>query len=88
MGNRKYAYYSGCTQETSSKEYDVSLRAVMKALGAELVEPEGWTCCGSTPAHTVNHVLAAALAARNLALVEKMNVPAAYNAMSIVPDGI
>ncbi|MBN2403434.1 MAG: CoB--CoM heterodisulfide reductase iron-sulfur subunit B family protein [Spirochaetes bacterium] len=75
MAEKKYAYYSGCSQETSSKEYDISLRAVMKALDVELVEPEGWSCCGSTPAHTVNHVLAAALAARNLALVEKMNMP-------------
>jgi heterodisulfide reductase subunit B2 len=75
MAEKRYAYYSGCSQESSSKEYDTSLRAVMKALGTELVEPEDWSCCGSTPAHTVNHVLAAALAARNLTLVEKMNMP-------------
>ncbi len=75
MSDKKYAYYAGCSQETSSKEYEISTRAVMKALEVELVEPKGWSCCGSTPAHTVNHVLAAALAARNLALVEKMNMP-------------
>jgi heterodisulfide reductase subunit B len=75
MAEKKYAYYSGCSQESSSNEYDISLRAVMKALSVEMVEPEGWSCCGSTPAHTVNHVLAAALAARNLSLVEKMNMP-------------
>ncbi len=75
MAEKEYVYYSGCTQESTSKEYDDSVRAVMKALDVRLVEPEGWTCCGSTPAHTVNHVLAAALAARNLAIVEKMERP-------------
>jgi heterodisulfide reductase subunit B2 len=76
MAEKEYAYYSGCSQESTSKEYDSSLRTVMKALGVKLIEPEGWTCCGSTPAHTQSHVLADALAARNLALVEKMNMPA------------
>ena len=45
----------------------------MKSLGATLVEPENWSCCGSTPAHAVDHLLAAALAARNLAIVERMD---------------
>jgi heterodisulfide reductase subunit B2 len=75
MAEKEYAYYSGCSQESTSKEYDSSLRAVMKALGVKLTEPEGWTCCGSTPAHTVSHSLADALAARNLAIVEKMKMP-------------
>jgi heterodisulfide reductase subunit B len=43
----------------------------LKALGVNFREPEDWSCCGSTPAHTVDHVFAAALAARNLAIVEK-----------------
>jgi heterodisulfide reductase subunit B len=47
----------------------------MKALGVELVEPDDWSCCGSSPAHTVDYVFAAALAARNLAIVEKMGLP-------------
>ena len=73
MAEKEYAYYSGCSLEGTAKEYDESLRVVMKALGVGLVEPDDWSCCGSTPAHTVNQVFAAALAARNLALVEKMN---------------
>ena len=74
MADKEYAYYSGCSLEGTAKEYDMSLRLVMKALGATLTEPHDWSCCGSTPAHTVDHVFAAALAARNLAIVEKMNV--------------
>ncbi|HRT26734.1 MAG TPA: CoB--CoM heterodisulfide reductase iron-sulfur subunit B family protein [Syntrophales bacterium] len=73
MAEKEYAYFSGCSLEGTAKEYDESLRAIMKALGVNLVEPDDWSCCGSTPAHTVDHVFAAALAARNLTLVEKMN---------------
>jgi heterodisulfide reductase subunit B2 len=72
MDGREYIYYQGCAQEGTAREYDLSLKMVMKRLGAVLREPDDWSCCGSTPAHTVDDVLAAALAARNLALVEKM----------------
>jgi heterodisulfide reductase subunit B2 len=72
MADRRYIYYSGCSQEGTAVEYDMSLRLVMKHLGAELTEPDDWSCCGSTPAHTVDDVLAGALAARNLAIVESM----------------
>ncbi len=75
MADKEYAYFSGCSLEGTAQEYDESLRVIMKALGVGLVEPEDWSCCGSTPAHTVSHVFAAALAARNLAIVEKMNMP-------------
>ena len=30
----KYIYYPGCSLEGTAREYDVSTRAVMKALGA------------------------------------------------------
>jgi heterodisulfide reductase subunit B len=36
----------------------------------ELVNVPDWSCCGSTPAHTVDHLLSVALSARNLARVE------------------
>jgi heterodisulfide reductase subunit B2 len=72
MADRKYIYYSGCSQEGTALEYDMSLRLVMKHLGADLKEPDDWSCCGSTPAHTIDDVFAAALAARNLSIVEGM----------------
>ncbi|HEY3275768.1 MAG TPA: CoB--CoM heterodisulfide reductase iron-sulfur subunit B family protein [Syntrophorhabdaceae bacterium] len=72
MADREYAYYSGCSLEGTAVEYDMSMREVFKALGLTLREPEDWSCCGSTPAHTVDHVFAAALAARNLSIIEKM----------------
>jgi heterodisulfide reductase subunit B len=72
MAGREYVYYQGCAQEGTAQEYDASLKLVMTKLGCSLKETEDWSCCGSTPAHTVDDVLAAALAARNLAIVEKM----------------
>jgi len=72
MAETEYAYYSGCSLEGTAVEYDMSMRKVFDALGIVLREPEDWSCCGSTPAHTVDHVFAAALAARNLSIIEKM----------------
>ncbi len=72
MAEKQYAYYGGCSLEGTAIEYDMSMKLVFHALGVTLREPEDWSCCGSTPAHTVDHVFAAALAARNLAIIEKM----------------
>ncbi|MCX5812374.1 MAG: CoB--CoM heterodisulfide reductase iron-sulfur subunit B family protein [Proteobacteria bacterium] len=71
MVETTYGYYAGCSLEGTASEYDTSLKVVLKALDVDFREPDDWSCCGSTPAHTVDHVFAAALAARNLAIVEK-----------------
>jgi heterodisulfide reductase subunit B2 len=65
-------YYPGCSGNGTSKEYEKSTRGVCTALDVELLEIPDWSCCGSTPAHTVNHVLSSALSSRNLAIVSKM----------------
>ncbi len=69
----KYIYYPGCSLEGTSKEYDISTRAFMQAVGAELVELEDWTCCGASAAEPISELLSLALPARNLALAEQMN---------------
>ena len=74
MKAKPYAYYPGCSQHGTAAEYEVSARAVTQALGITLVDIEDWSCCGSTPAHTVDHLLYGALAARNLALAEQMKL--------------
>lgn len=71
-----YAYYPGCSGLGTSQEYDASTREVCRALGVNLVDIPDWSCCGSTPAHTVDHLLSSALAARNLALAEDLDVSA------------
>ena len=64
-------YYPGCSGAGTSVEYDLSTRAVCNKLGIKLNEIDDWSCCGSTPAHTVDHTLSAALSARNLVLASR-----------------
>ena len=60
------AYYPGCSLGHSSIEFDRSTRKVLETLGVEYKDVPEWTCCGSTPAHMMDHLLAQSLAARNL----------------------
>jgi heterodisulfide reductase subunit B len=71
------AYYPGCSGLGTSKEYDASTRAVCEAVGLPLVDIPDWSCCGSTPAHTKDHTLSAALSARNLQLIAGMGLTTA-----------
>lgn len=71
-----YAYYPGCSGLGTSIEYDISTRAVCRALGLDLVDIPDWSCCGASPAHTVDHALSSALAGRNLAQAENLDVQA------------
>lgn len=65
------AYYPGCSLHSTAKEFDVSTRAVCRELGMELVEPDGWICCGSSAAHRSDPATATRLPMENLALIEK-----------------
>jgi heterodisulfide reductase subunit B len=64
-------YYPGCALHGSSNDYDQSLKACLGALDVSLQEVKDWICCGATAAHSLNHKLALALPARNLALAER-----------------
>jgi heterodisulfide reductase subunit B2 len=55
----------------SSSDYEASVRACLGALGVELRELDDWICCGATAAHSLNHKLALALPARNLAIAQR-----------------
>jgi heterodisulfide reductase subunit B len=68
------AYYPGCSLESTATEFDHTFRAVCEALDLKLIEPPGWICCGSTPAHTTDPVLAAYYAVQNLSIVERMGL--------------
>ena len=65
------AYYPGCSLHGTAREYDLSVRAVAGKIGLRLVEPDGWVCCGTTPAHSTDHLLATTMPIRTLALVER-----------------
>ncbi|MFU8855881.1 MAG: heterodisulfide reductase-related iron-sulfur binding cluster [Deferrisomatales bacterium] len=63
-------YYPGCSLHSLAKEFDTSFRASARVLGYHLVEPNGWTCCGASPAHHVDPYLGVKAPLANLSLVE------------------
>jgi heterodisulfide reductase subunit B len=69
----KYAYYPGCFLHGTAKEYDLSTRAVCRALGIELVEIEDWNCCGALEVSS-DKLLSTALSIRNLMLASKIGL--------------
>jgi heterodisulfide reductase subunit B len=71
----KYAYFPGCSLESTAWDFDRSTRAVCRALGIELEEIPNWVCCGSTPAHSSNASLAVALPVLNLQKAQAMGRP-------------
>jgi heterodisulfide reductase subunit B2 len=85
----RYAYYPGCSAESTARDMHESTLVVAKALGIEMVEPTGWTCCGATAGHQTDRVLAASLPAANLVKIKDMglecivNCAACYNRMKM-----
>jgi len=68
---KQVGYYPGCSLHSMAKEFDHSFRAVAQVLDLELVEPEGWTCCGASPAHHIDHYVGIKKPMENLAVIEK-----------------
>jgi heterodisulfide reductase subunit B len=85
----KYAYYPGCSAESTARDMNQSSLAVVKALGIDFEEPKGWTCCGATAGHQTDRLLSVALPAATLAKVQDMkldmvvNCAACYNRMKV-----
>jgi heterodisulfide reductase subunit B2 len=71
---KTYAFFPGCSMESTAADFRLSTLAVAEALGIKLEEIPDWTCCGSTPAHATDALLAASLPARNLAIAQQMGV--------------
>jgi heterodisulfide reductase subunit B len=70
----KIAYYPGCSLHVSAAEYGRTVEAIAEALELELVEPPGWICCGSSPAHSTDHLLANYYPVVNLSTIEQMGL--------------
>ena len=68
----KYAFFPGCSLDSTARDFRKSTEAVCGRLGIELEEIPGWTCCGSTPGHATDATLAVALPVVNLLKAEKM----------------
>jgi heterodisulfide reductase subunit B len=71
---KKVGYFPGCASEGSAREYDATARLVARTLGIEFVEPEGWTCCGSSPAHATDAGCAIAMPSSTLEMTERMGL--------------
>ena len=67
---KKYALFPGCLMPTEQYAYELSIRETLPLLGVELVDVEGFSCCGE-PMKSVNQLLTLYLSARNLAIAEK-----------------
>ncbi len=75
----KYAYYPGCSAHSTARDMHESSLAVAGALGIELAEIKGWTCCGASAAHQTDRALATSLAAANLVLAKEMGLDMVVN---------
>jgi heterodisulfide reductase subunit B len=73
----RYAYYPGCSLHSTSREYDLSSKAVCRALGIELKEIPDWICCGASSGHMTSELLALALPVQNLVLARQMGLDTA-----------
>ncbi len=70
----EYGYFPGCSLTSTAKEYDSTVRAMVKNFGVELKEIEDWNCCGATPAGAVSQEASLALPWRNLALAQQQEI--------------
>jgi heterodisulfide reductase subunit B2 len=61
-----YLYYPGCSAHGTAWDFSASALAVAQALDLSMPEVKDWICCGSTPAHQSDPLLALALPAKNL----------------------
>jgi heterodisulfide reductase subunit B2 len=70
----KVSYYPGCSLEETAQAYDVSARQVCQHLGIDLEEIPEWSCCGSSPALKMDHLLSTSLGAHNLAQAQRQQL--------------
>ena len=71
----KYAFFPGCSLESTAWDFDRSTRVACQTLGIELTDIPDWVCCGSTPAHCSNASLAVALPVLNLQKARVLDAP-------------
>ena len=69
-----FGYYPGCSLSGTAKEFDLSLKEVLKNLDTSLQEINDWCCCGASSAHSASHLLSVALPARNLILAKEQGI--------------
>lgn len=73
-GDHRYALFIGCTIPVRENNCETSARALASVLGIEIVEIPGQSCCG-LPFRSIDYNAWLTLAARNLAIAGKFNLP-------------
>ncbi len=68
LGATELSYFPGCSLASTASENKISLDHLLSHLGFNLIELEGWNCCGSSSAHSISAELAHDLSTRNLSL--------------------
>lgn len=71
----KFAYYPGCSAQTTCRELNQSTHVVAQRLGLELIELAAASCTGSRELRAIDLDLFLALNARLLALAERDGLP-------------
>ena len=66
------SYYPGCSLHATGIEFNMSTKAIAETLNLNLVEPEGWVCCGTSPAHNTNHYRSIKLPMQTLAIAQEL----------------
>ena len=69
-----YALFLGCVVPAREPSYEVAVRKVFKALGVNLVDLEGATCCAPIPVESLSFKTSLSIAAYNLALAEEADL--------------
>jgi len=66
------SYYPGCSLHATGIEFNMSTKAIAEKLNLNLVEPEGWVCCGTSPAHNTNYYRSIKLPMQTLAIAREL----------------
>ena len=69
----KYALYLGCTIQTEQYSFEMSARETLPRLGVDLVDLDGFSCCGY-PLRSLNERSWVHLTARNLAIANEQGL--------------
>jgi len=70
---KKYVLYPGCIMPTEQYSYELSIREVLPILDIELIDIDGFSCCGE-PLKSMNKLMTLYLSARNIALAAKQGL--------------
>ncbi len=62
------SYFPGCSLATTARENNLSLMALCRTIGVNMIELEDWNCCGTSSAHSIDAEVATDLASRNISL--------------------